>query len=163
MFSSISLLGTLGPGDRRLCMRLALHDDVDLSLLHLKRASIFEQQGTGDFMRSECMKLVPACVIHTNLHTLSAACAVLSSYINVCTGYMCFVKFVCFVVVFFWGGGGEASPLRDPSLDKTLTSGCLCGIYIVPTALLATQFLCTLWRLRQWCPASIFGLLTSPF
>ena len=32
-----------------------------------------------------------ACVIHTiNLYTLSAL--VLSSYINVCAGYMCFVK-----------------------------------------------------------------------
>ena len=31
-----------------------------------------------------------ACVIHIYLHTLSAACAlVLSSYINVCAGYMC--------------------------------------------------------------------------
>ena len=34
--------------------------------------------------------LTCACVIHTNLHTLSAL--VLSSYINVCAGYMCFVK-----------------------------------------------------------------------
>ena len=31
-----------------------------------------------------------ACVIHTILYTLSAL--VLSSYINVCAGYMCFVK-----------------------------------------------------------------------
>ena len=38
-FSSISLLGTLGPGDRRLCMRLV-------------------HQGTGYIMRSECIKLV---------------------------------------------------------------------------------------------------------
>ena len=83
-FSSISLLGTLGPGDRRLCMRLVLvsftlvysciimrHSTIDLSLLHLKRASetqnhltfpywVPEHQGTGDFMRSETC----ACVIH---------------------------------------------------------------------------------------------------
>ena len=81
-FSSISLLGTLGPGDRRLCMRLVLVSFtliysciiiplsmIDLSLLHLKRASetqnhltfsywVPEHQGTGYFMRSECIKLV---------------------------------------------------------------------------------------------------------
>ena len=78
-FSSISLLGTLGPGDRRLCMRTSftliysciiiplyktLHDRP--SLLHLKRASETqnhltfspEHQGTGYFMRSECIKLM---------------------------------------------------------------------------------------------------------
>ena len=70
----------LGPGDRRLCMRLVLesfttaallfrymrHSTIDLSLLHLKRASdhltfsywVPEHQGTGYFMRSECIKLV---------------------------------------------------------------------------------------------------------
>ena len=82
-FSSISL----GPGDRRLCMRLVLvsftliystaallfhymrHSTTDLSLLHLKRGSktqshltlsywVPEHQGTGYFMRFECMKLV---------------------------------------------------------------------------------------------------------
>ena len=62
--------------------------------VHLKRASetqnhltawVPEHQGTGYFMRSETC----ACVIHINLHTLSAACA---SYSNVCAGYMCFVK-----------------------------------------------------------------------
>ena len=49
------------------------------------------QNHLGD-RRSECMKLNCACVIDTmNLHTLSAACAlVLSSYII--AGYMCFVK-----------------------------------------------------------------------
>ena len=70
----------LGPGDRRLCMRLVLvsfttaallfrymgHSTIDL---HLKRASdtqnhltfsywVPEHQGTGYFMRSECIKLV---------------------------------------------------------------------------------------------------------
>ena len=40
--------------------------------------------GTGDFTRSECMNIACACVIDTNLHTLSAACALaLSSYINI--------------------------------------------------------------------------------
>ena len=73
----------LGPGDRRLCMRLVLvslttaallfrymrHSTIDLSLLHLKRASetqnnltfsywVPEHQVTGYFMRSECIKLV---------------------------------------------------------------------------------------------------------
>ena len=73
----------LGPGDRRLCMRLVLvsfttaallfrymrHSTIDLSLLHLKSASetqnhltfsywVPEHQGTGYFMRSECIKLV---------------------------------------------------------------------------------------------------------
>ena len=77
-FSSIS-----DHGDRRLCMRLVLvsfttaallfrymrHSTIDLSLLHLKRASetqnhltfsywVPEHQGTGYFMRSECIKLV---------------------------------------------------------------------------------------------------------
>ena len=39
-FSSISLLGTLGPGDRRLCMRLALHDDVHYETLHDRPFSV---------------------------------------------------------------------------------------------------------------------------
>ena len=39
-------------------------------------------------MRSECVKLV--LVSFTLIYTLSAL--VLSSYINVCAGYMCFVK-----------------------------------------------------------------------
>ena len=80
-FYSISPLGTLGPGDRRLC-RLVLvsftliyschymrHPTIDLFLLHLKRASetqnhltfsywVPEHQGTVYFMRSECIKLV---------------------------------------------------------------------------------------------------------
>ena len=81
-FSSISELRTRGH-DRRLCMRLVLvsfttaallfrymrHSTIDLSLLHLKRASetqnhltfsywVPEHQGTGYFMRSECIKLV---------------------------------------------------------------------------------------------------------
>ena len=70
----------LGPGDRRLCMRLVLVSFTTaallfrypqltgLSLLHLKRASetqnhltfsywVPEHQGTGYFMRSECIKL----------------------------------------------------------------------------------------------------------
>ena len=39
-----------------------------------------------------------ACVIHTSLHTLSAACAlVLSSYINVCVGYMCLAIIAAYV------------------------------------------------------------------
>ena len=47
---------------------------------------VSEHQGTGDFLSV----LNCACVIHTNLHTLSAACAlVLSSYINVCAGALC--------------------------------------------------------------------------
>ena len=69
------------------------HYMIDLSLLHLKRAPetqnhltfsywVPEHQGTGYFMRSECMKLV---LVSFTLST--AACAlVLSSYINVCTG-----------------------------------------------------------------------------
>ena len=41
-----------------------------------------EHQGTGDFMRSECMKLVLVSFTLASLHTLSVACAlVLSSYI----------------------------------------------------------------------------------
>ena len=73
------------------------HSTIDLSLLHLKRASetqnhltlsywVSEHQGTGDFKRSECMKFVLV------LHTSSAAFIVLSSYINVCVGYMGFMK-----------------------------------------------------------------------
>ena len=73
---------------------------IDLSLLHLKRASetqnhvtfsywVPEHQGTGDFMRSECIKLVLVSftLISHMLH-----------YINVCAGggggggYMCFMK-----------------------------------------------------------------------
>ena len=44
------------------------------------------RQGTGDFMTSEtCAR--------TNLHTLSAACAIL--YIHVCTGYMHVLRETC--------------------------------------------------------------------
>ena len=50
---------------------------IDLSLLHLKRAP--EHQGTGDFMRFECVKLVLVSFIY--IYTLSAL--VLSSYIDV--------------------------------------------------------------------------------
>ena len=78
----------------------------DLFLLHLKRASetqnhltlsywVPEHQGTGYFMRSECMKLV--LVSFTLIYTLlSAACALIS----VCAGYMCFVKLSSFNGVF---------------------------------------------------------------
>ena len=79
-FSSISLL------DRRdLCLcHLQLHvhyysrhSTIDLSLLYLKRASetqnhltfsywVPEHQGTGDFMRSECMKLNCLCLCHSH-------------------------------------------------------------------------------------------------
>ena len=71
------------------------HSTIELSLLHLKRFSktqtfsywVPELHGTGYFMRSECQ----TCGLVS--FTLSAACAlVLSSYINVCAGYMCFVK-----------------------------------------------------------------------
>ena len=64
-----------------------------------------------------------ACAIHIYLHTLSAACAlVLSSYINVCAGYMRYVKLYsymcCFLVVFVsffggeWGGGKDGGRQR---------------------------------------------------
>ena len=45
-----------------------------------------EDQGTG--MTSQCMKLV--LVSFTLIY--SATCALLSFHINVCAGYMCFVK-----------------------------------------------------------------------
>ena len=67
---------------------------IDLSLIHLKRASetqnhlpfsywVPEHKGTGDFMMSECMKLV----LVPNLHM-----CIMCIYINVCAGYICFVK-----------------------------------------------------------------------
>ena len=108
-FSRISLLGTLGPGDRRLCIRMrvvlvsftliysyiiplyeTLHDRP--FLLHLKRASetqnhltfsyrLLEHQGTGYFMISNL------CLCHlTQLHVTVAL------LIYVCAGYMCFVQ-----------------------------------------------------------------------
>ena len=68
-------------------MRL-LHD---LSLLHLKRASETQNHAPRDRRLHEILECETcACVIHTNLYTLSAL--LLSSYINVCAGYMCFVK-----------------------------------------------------------------------
>ena len=100
----------LGPGDRRLCMRLVLvlfttaallfrYSTIDLSLLHLKRASetqnhltfsfwVPEHQGTGYFMRSECIKLVLVSFTLISLHVA----LVLSILHDVCAGYMCFVK-----------------------------------------------------------------------
>ena len=69
--SSNSLLGILGPEDRRLCMRLALH-------VHyrpfLKRASETQNHGTRDRRLHEVSVCETcACVIHTiNLYTLSA-------------------------------------------------------------------------------------------
>ena len=66
---------TYFPASCSLCMRLALH-------VHCQPFSVTSEESL-DFMMSECMKPC-ACVIHTNLHTLSAACAlVLSSHINV--------------------------------------------------------------------------------
>ena len=74
-FSSISLLGILGPGDRRLCMTLALHvhyrpfsvtsEETEPQTLRTTTLWIPEHQRTGDFM-------CETCVIHTNLYTLSA-------------------------------------------------------------------------------------------
>ena len=71
-----------------------LHDLYDFFLLRLKRAPetqnhtgpVPEHQGTGYFMRSECMKLV--LVSFTLMLSAAAACAL----VNVCAGYMCFVK-----------------------------------------------------------------------
>ena len=71
------VLGILGPGDKRLCMRLLLH-------VHYRPFSVTSEDSlkdsAGDFMRSECVKLV---LVSFNTHALS-------SYINVCAGYMCF-------------------------------------------------------------------------
>ena len=56
-FPSISLLG-IGPGDRKLCMRLALHvhyqpfSVTSEESLRVSESRIPEHQGTGDFMRS---------------------------------------------------------------------------------------------------------------
>ena len=97
-----STLGTLGPRDRRLCMRLVLvsftlicsciiiplyetlHDQPfsvtsEESPRDSEPPDIFlywvpKHQGTGDFMRSEYMKLVLVSFT-LNLHTLSAVCA----------------------------------------------------------------------------------------
>ena len=77
------------------------HSTIDPSLLHLKTASetqnclsfsywVPEHQGPREFMRSDCMRRVLVSCIHTNLHTSSGACALV--FINVCAGYMCFVK-----------------------------------------------------------------------
>ena len=66
-FSSISLLGTLGPGDRRLCETCAcvihsciiIHDQpFSVPSEESLRITLPEHQGTGYFMRSECIKLV---------------------------------------------------------------------------------------------------------
>ena len=61
-FSSISLLGILGPGDRRLCMRLALHVHYrpfsvtsEESLRH-SEPPLMDTRAPRD--RSECVKLV---------------------------------------------------------------------------------------------------------
>ena len=102
--------GSLGPGDRRLCMRLVLVSftlfysciiiplwdtprSTFLCLIHLKRVSetdifLLGTRAPRD-RRSECIKSFTF-----YLHTLSAACA---SYINVCVGYMCFVKLQLFM------------------------------------------------------------------
>ena len=67
-FSSISELRTRGQETYNSCI-IMRHSTIDLSLLHLKRASetqnhltfsywVPEHQGTGYFMRSECIKLV---------------------------------------------------------------------------------------------------------
>ena len=68
-----------------LLYRYMRHSTIDLSLLHLKRASetqnhlprVPKHQGTDFRVYETC-----ACVIHTNLHTLSATCALVLSYIR---------------------------------------------------------------------------------
>ena len=56
-FSSISLLGILGPGDRSLCMRLPLHVHYQPKRASETQNHHLMDQGTGD-LRSECVKLV---------------------------------------------------------------------------------------------------------
>ena len=100
-FSSISLLGTLGPGDSRLCTRLVLVSftliyscpiihyetlhDRPFCLIHLKRASETDIFLLGTRAPRDRYHQTCACVIHIYLHTLSAACAlVLSSWRGTC-------------------------------------------------------------------------------
>ena len=75
-FSSTSLLGTLGPGGRRLCMRLALHD---LSLLHLKRASDSEPPVNG-YPSTKGQETL--CHSHHSTHIVSCMCFILHSCLH---------------------------------------------------------------------------------
>ena len=78
------------------------HSTIDLSLLHLKKASetqnhltfsywVPEHQGTGYFMRSECIKIV---LVSYTLFTHIVSCTCISIVINVCAGYMCFMRMI---------------------------------------------------------------------